>query len=47
VHDMCKKTTPVTFLGRGISGAIPSPDGKSLAIAGVARNQNAWQVENF
>jgi len=33
--------------GRGIWGAIPSPDGKSLAIAGVASNQNAWQVENF
>jgi Tol biopolymer transport system component len=33
--------------GRGIFAAIPSPDGKSLAIAGVASNQNVWQVENF
>jgi hypothetical protein len=28
-------------------GAIPSPDGRSLAIAGASTTRNVWQIENF
>jgi len=28
-------------------GAIPSPDGRSLAIAGTSTARNVWQIENF
>jgi len=28
-------------------GAIPSPDGRSLAIAGTSTTRNVWQIENF
>jgi len=28
-------------------GAIPSPDGRSLAIAEKSVYNNVWQVENF
>jgi Tol biopolymer transport system component len=30
-----------------ILGAIPSPDGRSLAIAGFSTTRNVWQIENF
>lgn len=30
-----------------ILGAIPSPDGRSLAIAGTSTTRNVWQIENF
>ena len=30
-----------------ILGAIPSPDGRSLAIAGASTTRNVWQIENF
>jgi WD40 repeat protein len=30
-----------------ILGAIPSPDGRSLAIAGANTTRNVWQIENF
>ena len=30
-----------------ILGAIPSPDGRSLAIAGTNTTRNVWQIENF
>ena len=30
-----------------ISGAIPSPDGRSLAIAESSVYNNVWQIENF
>ena len=30
-----------------ILGAIPSPDGRSLAIAGTGTTRNVWQIENF
>ena len=30
-----------------ILGAIPAPDGRSLAIAGASTTRNAWQIENF
>jgi len=30
-----------------ILGAIPSPDGRSLAIAGADTTRNVWQIENF
>ncbi len=30
-----------------ILGAIPSPDGHSLAIAGTSTSRNVWQIENF
>jgi len=30
-----------------ILGAIPSPDGRSLAIAGTGTARNVWQIENF
>jgi hypothetical protein len=31
----------------GILGAIPSPDGHSLAIAANSTSRNVWQIENF
>ncbi len=30
-----------------ILGAIPSPDGRSLVIAGASTTRNVWQIENF
>jgi hypothetical protein len=30
-----------------ILGAIPSPDGRSLAIAEKSAYNNVWQIENF
>jgi DNA-binding winged helix-turn-helix (wHTH) protein/Tol biopolymer transport system component len=30
-----------------ILGAIASPDGRSLAIAGASTTRNVWQIENF
>ncbi len=30
-----------------ILGAIPSPDGRSLAIAEASTTRNVWQIENF
>jgi hypothetical protein len=30
-----------------ILGAIPSPDGRSLAIAEKSVYNNVWQIENF
>jgi WD40 repeat protein len=30
-----------------ILGAIASPDGQSLAIAGASTNSNVWQIDNF
>jgi len=30
-----------------ILGAIPSPDGRSLAIAGASTTRNVWQIEDF
>jgi DNA-binding winged helix-turn-helix (wHTH) protein/Tol biopolymer transport system component len=30
-----------------IIGAVPSPDGRFLAIAEVSGTQNAWQIDNF
>jgi len=30
-----------------ILGAIPSPDGRYLAIAGASTTRNVWQIENF
>jgi len=30
-----------------ILGAIPSPDGRSLAIAGASTTRNVWHIENF
>lgn len=30
-----------------ILGAIPSPDGRCLAIAGTSGSRNVWQIENF
>jgi len=30
-----------------ILGAIPSPDGRSLAIAGDSTTRNVWQIEDF
>jgi Tol biopolymer transport system component len=31
----------------GYIGALPSPDGRYLAIFGQARNSNAWMIEGF
>jgi DNA-binding winged helix-turn-helix (wHTH) protein/Tol biopolymer transport system component len=30
-----------------VMGAIPSPDGRSLAIAGDSTTRNVWQIEDF
>jgi len=30
-----------------VLGAVPSPDGRSLAIAGFSTTRNVWQIENF
>jgi DNA-binding winged helix-turn-helix (wHTH) protein/Tol biopolymer transport system component len=30
-----------------ILGAIPSPDGRSMVIAGASTTRNVWQIENF
>jgi hypothetical protein len=30
-----------------VAYAIPSPDGRSLAILEVSPSRNAWQIENF
>ena len=30
-----------------ILGAIPSPDGRSMVIAGESTTRNVWQIENF
>jgi WD40 repeat protein len=30
-----------------ILGAIASPDGRSLAIAGASTTRNVWQIDNF
>jgi WD40 repeat protein len=30
-----------------ILGAIPSPDGRTLAIAGASTTRNVWQIEDF
>jgi Tol biopolymer transport system component len=30
-----------------VMGAIPSPDGRSLAIAANSTTRNVWQIENF
>jgi len=30
-----------------IAYAVPSPDGRSLAISEVSPAKNAWQIENF
>jgi hypothetical protein len=30
-----------------ILGAIASPDGRSVAIAGASTTRNVWQIENF
>jgi Tol biopolymer transport system component len=30
-----------------ILGAIPSPDGRSLAIAGTSTSRNVWRIDNF
>jgi Tol biopolymer transport system component/DNA-binding winged helix-turn-helix (wHTH) protein len=31
----------------GILGAIPSPDGRSVAIAATSTSRNVWRIENF
>jgi hypothetical protein len=30
-----------------ILGAVPSPDGRSLVIAGTSTARNVWQIDNF
>jgi hypothetical protein len=30
-----------------ILGAIPAPDGRSLAVAGASTTRNVWLIENF
>jgi len=33
--------------GNGVTWGIPSPDGRHLAIIGLAANDNVWMMENF
>ncbi len=55
-HELDSAMLRITFDGRAsvllhssneIWGAVPSPDGRFLAIAEASGTRNVWQLENF